>query len=178
MMHKVQEKYRKTREKDRVIQYSTSRRIRGGKQYMEILPRQQAPMAFNSLFDPRERECGGTRSALPLTGKSPEGNNSIPLPNLFLLPSLPGCQVYGLLSPVLRADDHCYWFNPAAFWRQGLCLLRGVIYVGTHSLLPFAHTANIKESAVIRVPDDDPERDHTEPVIYGTGAVTSPRNAV
>jgi hypothetical protein len=83
MMHKVQEKYRKTREKDRVIQYSTSRFIRGGKQYMEILPRQQAPMAFNSLFDPRERECGGTRSALPLTGKSPEGNNSIPLPNLF-----------------------------------------------------------------------------------------------
>jgi hypothetical protein len=79
---------------------------------------------------------------------------------------------------VLRADDHCYWFNPAAFWRQGLCLLRGVIYVGTHSLLPFAHTANIKESAVIRIPDDDPERDRTEPVIYGTGAVTSPRNAV
>jgi hypothetical protein len=53
----------KTQKKDRAIQSREQVYMRGTKHRVS---RRQAPMAFNSLSDTREREYGGTRSAIPL----------------------------------------------------------------------------------------------------------------
>jgi hypothetical protein len=79
---------------------------------MEILSRQQVLMAFNSLFDTRERECGGTRSALSLPQKSSEGTILPPSRSFFTL--LPGCRVQGFL-PDHAAGNYCYGNDPLDF---------------------------------------------------------------